>query len=265
MVTLPTLVCFARSGGTLINKIVGSHPKAAILSEVNPAGNAVKGLLDQAHEWLGLISENEKKQMKSSPFGVKIKKLKNEAAKGGRLLILRDWVTVNFFNPFFGRGNSICPSQVLETQLYLSMEGITWEPLVVARRCLEVFQSYSSNIFQLEKKWEDKFFQAYLAYAKQVHNFPKISIEELQVNPTEETKKILSKLGLPSENIPELLNKFQEFDRCTGNNTLHSKPLSAEWKTIQGKNSKRNKEPLIVSEVNRAAAETADKLLGYKL
>ena len=257
------IISFARSGGTLLNKILGCHPEAVILSEVNPAGEAVVDLAVQAKEWFGLINEDERIWLVEKSFSDKILFIKEKAEKIGKRLIVRDWVTVNFMSgDIFYHGAANAPSKVLEALLYLQAAGISCKPLVITRKCEDVYRSLAKNVIRLNQQQEDQFFADYLDFAKSTELFPKIKLEDVQHNAKAHVKKALEFFSLAEEYLESILMNFSRFERCTGNNTLPSRPASDRWLQIQ--KTPRQTDPSInISSANLQVAHLADKILGY--
>lgn len=91
------MICFARSGGTVLNQCLGSLPNVVMLSEVNPLGGGwgKEGAESfttpkaQARRWYGI-------ELRSDDFAEGILELEEICEKSGRHLIIRDWTYVNF-------------------------------------------------------------------------------------------------------------------------------------------------------------------------
>ena len=93
--SVAVFISFARSGGTLVNKLLGVHPDCLVLSEVNPAAS-YKPVARQAFEWLGLVTEQETEAFGRLGYSAQLAELSRRAAQGHKRLVVRDWVTVNF-------------------------------------------------------------------------------------------------------------------------------------------------------------------------
>ena len=89
------MLCYARSGGTLLNRCLGSLPNTVILSEVNPLGGGSGASVEagspyeQALRWYGI-------NLSSRDFSASILELSDVCKKRGLSLIVRDWSIVNF-------------------------------------------------------------------------------------------------------------------------------------------------------------------------
>jgi len=92
------MLCFARSGGTLLNQCLGCLPNVVILSEINPLGGGwgVRGkesyttVRSQAEHWYGI-------DLSSDDFAEGILELDKICQRHGKHLIVRDWSFVDFF------------------------------------------------------------------------------------------------------------------------------------------------------------------------
>lgn len=255
---IPIIFSFARSGGTLVNQLLGVHPDCLVLSEVNPAASMVS-VTRQALDWLGLIEATETDQFQELPYSQQIALLDERSRARRKTLIIRDWVTVNYL-PGAGR-NSIMPSLVLEQPVYLARAGYSLRPLVVTRKANSVYRSIRSNFIQMANLSAEAFATAYLMYAHAVSGFPKVALEMLQMMPRETLVQIMQELGLSADHVDHQLAAFSAFDKCTGNNTLAVPSETAHARHILpvGRD----------SEAERAFPEIcafseADRLLGYR-
>jgi hypothetical protein len=222
--SLPVLISFARSGGTLVNQLLGVHPDCLVLSEVNPAGSC-KPVADQAVEWLGLVAADEGDAFRGWPYRRQIAALEQRAAGRGKRLVVRDWVTINFLRG--ASAESVAPSGQLEQLIYLEAAGLAAKPVVVARRAREVHRSIRRSFRHMADLPLEDFADAYSAYARDVAGFPIVHLEQLRARPAESAARLLTILDLPPTDVERLLARFPSFDRCTGNNTLAVESASA--------------------------------------
>lgn len=254
---IPVIFSFARSGGTLVNQLLGVHPDCLILSEVNPAGSLVT-IAKQASEWLGLVELKELEKFHELSYSQQIALLDERAKSKGKTLIIRDWVSANYLKNV---GNASVPSGVLEQVTYLARVGYTLQPLVVTRKASDVYHSLRRSFKQLNNLSEEDFLSSYLAYARAVNSFPRVSLEALQSAPREALEYILHSLSLSPNYIDSQLKIFADFHSCTGNNTLSVPSASSRLRNVV----------LITSDalvnnacVNTAAFAEVDRLLGYE-
>jgi hypothetical protein len=222
--TIPVFHSFARSGGTLVNQLLGVHPQCLVLSEVNPAAS-FKPVAEQAHEWLGLVPAHEVPAFAGRPYREQIAILDERAAAAGKRLIVRDWVTVNFL-PGAAREHTV-PSGLLEQELYLERAALRPVPLVVARRSAAVYRSIRDSFAHLHDLAVELFAASYLRYARSVAAFPRVHLEKLRAKPSESLGEILRVFGLDDSGRETLLQSFHGYRRCTGNVTLQGQSESA--------------------------------------
>jgi len=255
---LPIIYSFARSGGTLVNQLLGVHPDCLILSEINPAASVIP-VTKQAADWLGLIEAGEIVQFQEFSYAKQIFILNERAKSKGNMLIIRDWVTVNFL-PGAG-GISVVPSAILEQHIYLEQVGCSLQPLVITRKANSVYQSIRRNFMHLSNLTADDFLSVYLDYARAVCNFPKVSLEALQFAPRETLIQILRGLGISTSYVDQQLLTFSNFTRCTGNNTLAVPSETTHARHIVPVGSRSETDNV---SINREAGfMEVDHLLGY--
>jgi len=245
------LYSFARSGGTLVNQLLGVHPQCLVLSEVNPAGS-YKSVAAQAIEWLDLATPSEARELDRMPYARQVALLRERAAGKGKTLVIRDWVTVNFLP---GTAEDVTPSGVLEQPMYLERAGLEPRPVVVTRRAQSVHRSIVANFTHLVDLGVDAFADSYLAYAHAVAAFPRIHMESLRAAPLEGAARIAESFGVDPARAPDMLRDFHEFRRCTGNTTLQGRGGSADARDVLPP--ERDDAP-----THPRLAE-ADRLLGY--
>lgn len=152
------MLCFARTGGTLLNQILGSLPNVVILSEVNPLGGGWgrEGIASlttpraQALGWYGI-------ELKTSDFGQSLKELSRVCKSQFRRLIVRDWSFVNFM-PY--ENNDYNPPLRLLTLLEIK-KHCSVRPFALVRDAVDIW--LSRNI-----EPADIFFYYYLKYVRAI-------------------------------------------------------------------------------------------------
>ncbi|MFA6110772.1 MAG: hypothetical protein WDA75_18590 [Candidatus Latescibacterota bacterium] len=257
MTTICVLFSFARSGGTLLNQLLGAHPDCWVLSETNPAGSVVP-LARQAAEWLGAIEPGERAAFDELSYHEQIARLDALARDRGKTLVIRDWVTVNFLAG--ASGAAIVPSKVLEQEVYLSRGGYHLTPLVLTRSGAAVYASIRRSFSHLADLSEDRFATAYLEYARAVAAFPRVALEDLRRQSRATLTRALSILDISLDHIDHQLSSFAEFQRCTGNNTL----AIASATSLARRVLPPGEEAAGTGFLNEGAAMAeADALLGY--
>jgi len=252
MTTIPVLYSFARSGGTLVNQLLGTHPQCLVLSEVNPAAS-YKPVAEQALEWLGLVDPTGAAELARMPYRRQIALLRERAAERGKLLVVRDWVTANFLP---GTAKDVQPSRQLEQALYLRRERLEPSALVVTRRAGSVYASITGNFAQLRGLAVETFAEAYLAYARAVAGFPRLHMERLRAGPQAGAEQLARHFALDVAHVPAMLRDFHDFRHCTGNTTLQGRGGSAAARTVLPPEEARGPSHPSLLE--------ADRLLGYE-
>jgi len=213
---LPVLICYSRSGGTLMNRILGSLENVIVLSEVNPWGS-FKPMLDQAQDWLSLINGQEKKELERTTFAEQVRELQKRADLKGKRIVIRDWSAANFMK---GLVRKKTPSYKLETIQALN-KSFPLQPLVLTR---DPYTTWKSNFKNFQKYFDldkEAFFYGYEKYLEASQSFPRIRLEDFTAFPQDYVRWICEYWDLPfSEKGVE---NFHAFDRCTGENTLAKK------------------------------------------
>jgi hypothetical protein len=258
LTAIPVLCSFARSGGTLVNQLLGVHPQCVVLSEVNPA-SSYKPVAEQAVEWLGLVEPSEAAAFARAPYQNQIALLDERAKSKGKRLIVRDWVTVNFLP---GAANDYTmPSGQLEQALYLEQASLRAVPLVVARKSVAVYRSIIRQFSHLRDLQPAVFAKSYLEYARAVAGFPKVHLESLQARPAPTVSEILRHFELDASRPEALVAGFHEFVNCTGNTTLQSRTGSAGARHILPPDESAPGETGLAGSHPELAE--ADRLMGY--
>jgi hypothetical protein len=221
---LPVLYSFARSGGTLVNQLLGVHPQCLVLSEVNPAAS-VKPVGEQAAEWLALLGPEEVAAFARLPYRRQVVELAQRAEQAGKRLVVRDWVTANFLAGT--AGERVAPSFRLEQQLYLAAAGLELLPLVVTRRAGAVYASIVRSFVHLRELAIEDFAAAYLAYARAVRAYPRVHLEQLRAAPEAALEALMQAFDLDFRDTRPLLHLFGGYRNCTGNTMLENESSGA--------------------------------------
>ena len=185
--------CFARSGGTLINRCLGCIKDNLVLSEVNPHG-AFLSLDSQALDWLKLVSSDQFKKFHELDYTQKIRVLNETASALNQHLIIRDWSTLNFLGNVYWEYFS--PSMILEQDLYLSNCGLQVNCAVITRQSACVYESIVRCFPDQSHLNVEEFSESYLAYAKAVCNYPVIHFEKFCAEPEVQFQKLCGYLSV---------------------------------------------------------------------
>ena len=211
--SLPILICYSRSGGTLMNRILGSLENVIVLSEVNPWGS-FKPMLEQAQEWFCLINDEERRDLERRTFKEQIGELQKRATENGKTIIIRDWSTANFMK---GLVRNRKPSYRLETMIELG-RSFSLKPLVLMRDPYSAWKSNFDNFGKYFDLCPESFFREYGKYLFSIQSMPRIKLEEFTSFPREHIRWICGYWNLTFSE--KCLTDFYQFVHCTGDNTL---------------------------------------------
>src|SRR3990172_8738556 len=157
------MICFARSGGTVLNKCLGSLPGVVILSEVNPLGGgsgkrgtSLRTVKDQAKSWYDI-------DIPADGFAEEILELESLCATAGKHLLVRDWSFVNFVpNPSNG---FVPPGRLLTLE---ALDGrCEVVPFAFVRDAIDVWASRRSSSL-IRREHMGVFFKCYLDYVREI-------------------------------------------------------------------------------------------------
>jgi hypothetical protein len=209
------LYAFARSGGTLVNQLLGSHPDALVLSEVNPAASC-KPLTEQAQSWPKLIDPEGLAAVARLGYGAQIAHVHELSRRQGKRLLVKDWSTVNFMPG--AAGVSVQPSGLLEQPIYLRQADLVPRGFVVCRRAMAVYDSMRSHLEPFADLDLMAFAQAYARFADAVRELPRVHLEDLQHKPGLALPTINTLAGLCGGHEAAQLSRWADFERCTTDN-----------------------------------------------
>jgi hypothetical protein len=255
---IPVVYAFARSGGTLVNRCLGSIPGNIILSEVNPYRSVIP-VEKQAKDWFSLISDVECELLLEQSYAHKIHYLETAAKLSGKNLVIRDWVTVNFLDDVLGNG-LLLASNLLEQELYLTHYGFTICPLVVSRHSADVYDSIVRTFSQFKALSIKDFGIAYLKYAEAVSHSLIFHYEDICQQPEFFIEKICKVLNINYS--PFFLQTFFDFTACTGDTRLPQESRGQKLKTIVPLSSNTDSD-LYMAAVQDENCRKANELLGY--
>ncbi len=186
------MICYARSGGTLLNQCLGLLPNVVILSELNPLGGGAgrkrnksyRTVWEQAKNWYNI-------DVNSSNFVQEIVDLKKITDARNKRLIVRDWTFVNF-NPLPHNKNN--PSYSLKALKCLKNE-IDLIPFAFVRDSIDVWLSRNTPPVE-------DFFKRYLNYVKELikNNIKIFKYEDFCQNPDSILKKMCEYLDIKFSN-----------------------------------------------------------------
>ena len=179
---------YARSGGTLLNKMLAAHPETVVLSELNPLGagsgpgsDALDTPAKQARAWYGI-------EVAGGSFFEELTALEALCRRRGSNLIVRDWSHVNFYPR---KENQFAPPNRFLLLEGLKERGAESRPFALVRNPWDVWISRGG----LARK---DFFVDYRIYVDKIieQGVPIFRFEELTKDPTDFLQRLCSEIGL---------------------------------------------------------------------
>ncbi len=246
---LSLMICFARSGGTVLNQCLGSLPNVVILSELNPLGSGSgrktesnKTVQEQAKNWYQI-------DIKSDQFTEGILELETKCSVQSKNLIIRDWTFINFV-PF--KNNNYNPPNRL-----LSLEALRGKcelkTFAFVRDSIDVWISRGTPSLS-------SFFQEYLTYVEVLleEKIPIFKYEDFCNNPNKTISEICSLCNLQYH---EVSNKFKSFSRVNGDVQILSR--GQKQRSVKPLKRKLISKEKIIQLNNCQEMIAANNLLGY--
>ena len=206
------MICYARSGGTVLNKCLGVQPDVFIASEVNPAVEALSDQLDpglkrvtlisQAKEWLGL-------ELKGATFVERVRELRRHCTDNRLELLIRDWTFVNF-NPH-STNSGTPPCRLLTLQQLSAETGL--RPFAFVRDAIDIWISRGTPD-------PAPFFASYRLFVEQLKKYPVpiYRYEDFCREPAKVLKEICSYLGI--RYADGAIQGYQDFTHVIGDDQV---------------------------------------------
>ncbi len=247
------MICFARSGGTLLNRCLGSLPDVVIMSEVNPLGggwgekkeSSPNTIQEQAKQWYGI-------ELRNNIFENSALELSNICIKNNKKLIIRDWSFINFTPHEYN--NFTPPNKLLSIEKLKGQNKL--RTFAFVRDSIDVWISRGMPLTQ-------DFFTQYSLYIDElIKNDIKIfKYENFCKNPDLEMKKICMYIDIP---YSDSYKKYNDFTNVSGDVQGKQKPRSITHTKIRPV--ARKTIPLRkIFELNGCSQmRETNKLLGYK-
>lgn len=245
------MICFARSGGTILNKALACLPNTIMLSEVNPLGggwgeagaNSYTTVYEQALHWYNIKLKNKK-------FKEAIIELNEFCEKNKKFLIVRDWSFVNFSEHRYNNFNP--PTRFLTLD---AIKDLNPKIFVFVRNAIDIWISR-------EMPNVDKFFDEYLDYTIKVKDLdvPIFKYENFTKAPRETLKRMCGTVGLQYKDVIETCVDYKRV-----NGDVQNKDNSRGVKQREIKPLPRKRIPAEqISRLNKCKKMVeANKLLGY--
>ncbi len=206
------MICYARSGGTILNQCLGSLPGVVILSEVNPLGGGAgrgpvsyKSIKSQAAAWYGIELRSDE-----SDFAGCAVELERACEATGRQLVLRDWPWANFMPVDENGGRP--PSRLLILEALEDRARVV--PFAFVRDGIDVY--LSCRKFSTDSGGRvEAFAEAYLEYVRAIRaaRLPVFKFEDFTADPAGVLRGICRATGLPFH--PDFRG-FHRFDKVNG-------------------------------------------------
>jgi len=197
------VLCYARSGGTLLNKYLANIDNVVILSEAHPIHNkkgGIHSIKTQAKEWYGI-------NVLSDDYVEQVCEIKKWCDKNNRYLIIRDWSYIDFSKSNLNGENPPISStniKILESQFELNK-------IAFVRDGVDVFLSQDKAV--------KVFSQEYLSFIKYLKNnsITIFKYENFVSSPADQLSKILKSLDIsPVNKVSESGSNVQNVVGDTG-------------------------------------------------
>lgn len=245
------MICFARSGGTILNKCLASLPNTVVMSEVNPINDgSIKAVhespitvYNQALIWYRIKLKN--KDFKGSIFEL------NEYCKNnGKILIIRDWTFVDFRKYINNNYRPSCRFQTIE-----ALRELNPKILVITRDAIDVW--ISSGMPEI-----GEFFEDYLIYTKSIIDLkvPIFKYEDFTKKPKDILKNICEKYYLEYSDV---INVCLDYNKVSGDNLSRKKSRGIKQKQIKPLSRKLISKEKIVKVNSCKDMIIANQLLEY--
>ena len=204
------MLCYARSGGTILNKCLACLPNVVMLSEVNALGggwgkegkDSSTTPYQQMQEWYGANHG-----MEGLDFSEQLDLVENDCWLQDNHFIVRDWTTVDFTKHRYNNNNPSFKLNTYNTMLDLFGENLKTFAFVrdsidvwISRGCPDIDEFYFS-------------YNSYLNYLLLLQKEDKIQIfkyEEFCGTPKTILTEITNYLGINCE--PYIINKVVDED-----------------------------------------------------
>ena len=205
------MICFARSGGTVLNQCLGSLPNVIMVSEVSPlAGQWYKGnmslgtIKDQAKNWYQI-------DLKLNGFVESALELEEICRRSGRQLIIRDWTFGGYFS--FDKNPSPPADKLLSLETLKGKCEVV--PFCFVRDAIDVWISLAMR----QPVEMQTFFAQYLKYVQDIktRNIPVFKYEDFVRNPEGIIRQICRCVGLE---FSDSWKNYISHDKVLGDNVF---------------------------------------------
>ena len=248
------MICFSRSGGTVLNQCLGSLPNVVIMSEVSPL-IVVEGNKDASFRTVKEEARNYYQiDLKSDNFVQNVLELEGVCQRNGQQLVIRDWTFGGFLSS--GKNPSPPPNKLLSLEALETKCDII--PFCFVRDPIDIWISLTKRLNFGVKT----FFAQYLKYVKAVRerDIAIFKYEDFVKQPEDTIRQICQYTGLE---FSRSYKNYRSNDNVTGD-TLFD-PHSRGRKSCVIKPLLRRRLPKKkIIEINQCEDMIkANKLLGY--
>lgn len=212
----------ARTGGTTIAKCIAVMPRVALLSEVHPMGTERINPLHQAHDWHGLIDQQEIDRLGPSPdFARSLQLIALRASSRGRHLVIRDWAHLDFHAGPLSRqpGFQLTTAERLAPHFRLLQTATVRHPI-------DHWQSLRRVPAMRGQIDLGRFLQGYRRFAEIAAALGFVRFEDFCADPDAALQRLCASLDLAYD--PTWRARWAQYDLMTGDET--AKQHSGELK-----------------------------------
>ena len=215
----------ARTGGTLINRCLGSMRHVRVLSEVHPLDPQRK-IARQAAAWFGLLNEEDLPWLRGfdsrdplEAYAEIVARLAERCAAKGQHLVLRDWSHLDYLGvPFVHR-----PPLRLLTERALRNRCNLRQAFVV-RHPAPQYASCASRPGMAPHLTPQRFVAAYGAFARLAAERGFQRYEDVAADPDGALRALCDRLALPFD--AGYRERWQTYDKLTGDNAGPSRSFA---------------------------------------
>ncbi|WP_152184257.1 hypothetical protein [Sulfurimonas indica] len=238
------IFCYARSGGTFLNRFLSNIDSLVVLSEVHPIHNKKGGIYsvkEQAKEWYGI-------DVKSEDYLEQIKEVKRWCDENNKHLVIRDWSYIDFTKSYLNNNKPIYQS----TNLLLLEKCFNVNKIAFIRDAIDI--CLSQNLKPSDFSFDYLQFTQYIVK----NNIKFFKYESFRDNPLDVYNKIALELKIP------LLNSLKAdmfaSQNVVGDLNLSRGNVSTDVVKLKRRYASKNLQKLINDD---KYLNNANKLFGY--
>ncbi len=216
--TLRIIHNLARSGSTLICKCLGCMDRVVLLSELHPASIQQANPIQQAHEWFGLLTAEDQRQIDATQgrmnYADAIGMIARRCHESGNHLVLRDWSHLDFTGlPFVDPpGYRLSLHEALRDRFAITRVVTVRHPIDqwLSLSRLALFQ----QVIQTGKLSVATFMDGYLRFVRACEGLPIIRYEDFTRAPEATMKTMCDHLNLPYD--PSFIRRWHQYTTISG-------------------------------------------------